>query len=101
MAQSRLGGVAAVLRRGVCAGTIASNSGNASDTPIPRSTVRRERCFRVTNITDGCIVSQTRLLRQRNAFGLGSEWERCQSHEKYQAHGDSGVAHGFGMAGED
>ena len=48
--QARLGS-AAVLPSGVCAGTIESSSGSASDTPMPRRTVRRERCFFVMNCT--------------------------------------------------
>ena len=47
---------AAVLRRGVCAGTIESKSGSASVTPNPRSTVRREMYFCVTNIWVGLLT---------------------------------------------
>ena len=46
----RLRGNAAVLRNGVCAGTIESKRGRAEVTPIPRRTERRERCFFVINI---------------------------------------------------
>src|SRR5215470_7652021 len=46
MQARRSRGLAAVLRRGVCAGIIESRSGRARVTPSPRSTVRRERdCF--------------------------------------------------------
>src|SRR5262252_1677902 len=44
-------GEAAVLARGVCAGTIESSSGKAKDAPTPRSMVRRERCLLVMNIS--------------------------------------------------
>src|SRR5260370_36548510 len=50
MPVKRVLGVAAVLVKGVCAGTIESNSGSASATPAPWSTVRREMCFLVINI---------------------------------------------------
>src|ERR1051326_1004106 len=45
MPQNRLFGVAAVLAKGVCAGSIESSSGSATVTPAPRRNVRRERCF--------------------------------------------------------
>src|SRR5678815_5608336 len=45
MPQNRLFGVAAVLAKGVCAGSIASSNGSATVTPAPRRNVRRERCF--------------------------------------------------------
>src|SRR5579864_5322110 len=47
---------AAVLATGVCAGTIESSSGSAKDTPMPRRTVRRERCFLVMNIALGLLI---------------------------------------------
>jgi hypothetical protein len=47
MQLKRLLEFAAVLASGVCAGTIESSSGNATDTPTPRSNVRRERYFLV------------------------------------------------------
>src|SRR5690349_449053 len=50
MPQKRLFGLAAVLLNGVCAGTIASNSGSATVTPTPRRNVRRGMCFFVMNI---------------------------------------------------
>src|SRR5579872_6041902 len=50
MQQSRERGEAAVLARGVCAGTIESSKGSASDAPTPRRMVRRDRCFLVRNI---------------------------------------------------
>jgi hypothetical protein len=40
---------AAVFANAVLAGTIASMSGNAIVTPMPRRTVRREMCFLVRN----------------------------------------------------
>src|ERR1051326_9027893 len=42
--------LAAVWASAVRAGIIASSSGSASAVPIPRSTVRRERCFLVMNM---------------------------------------------------
>src|SRR5439155_9463550 len=50
MHPSRLFGLAAVLFKGVCAGTIDSSSGNATVTPAPQRNVRRERCFLVMNM---------------------------------------------------
>src|SRR6185503_13696818 len=50
MAARRARGAAAVLRSGVWAGTMESNSGSASETPMPRSNVRRERCFLVIHM---------------------------------------------------
>src|SRR5258708_30551940 len=50
MQARRVFGDAAVLDNGVCAGTIESSSGNASDAPTPRRTVRREMCFLVINM---------------------------------------------------
>jgi len=47
---SRIGGLAAVRAVGVCAGTIESSKGKRTDTPNPRKAVRRERCFRVTDV---------------------------------------------------
>src|SRR5215510_14482947 len=41
----RLFGVAAVLLRGVCAGTMDSRKGRAIVTPAPLRKVRLERCF--------------------------------------------------------
>src|SRR5215469_10911777 len=41
---------AAVFAKGVCAGTMESNNGNASATPAPLRTVRREMCFLVISI---------------------------------------------------
>ena len=41
---------AAVFASAVLAGTIASSSGNAIVTPMPLSTIRRERCFFSKNI---------------------------------------------------
>src|SRR5215471_11826304 len=49
------------------AGTIASSSGSASVAPTPRSTVRRDRCFFVTNIG--------LLLRRRSARCRGLSLE--------------------------
>ncbi len=43
-------GAAAVAASAVRAGIIASSSGSASVAPTPRSTVRRDRCFFVTNM---------------------------------------------------
>src|SRR5262245_37959877 len=45
MPQNRLFGVAAVLAKGVCAGSIESSNGSARVTPVPRRNVRRDRCF--------------------------------------------------------
>src|SRR5579872_6163186 len=50
MPTKRLAGAAAVLLKGVCAGTIESSSGNANVTPTPRKNVRRGTCFLVMNI---------------------------------------------------
>src|SRR5437762_6058333 len=50
MATRRAFGVATVRRNGVCAGTIESSQGSASETPQPRRNVRRERYFLVMNI---------------------------------------------------
>ena len=47
----RIFGTAAVCASAVAAGIIASSSGSASVTPAPFSTVRRERCFRVRNMS--------------------------------------------------
>jgi hypothetical protein len=47
MQLNRLFELAAVLASGVCAGTIESSNGRATDTPNPRSIVRRERYFLV------------------------------------------------------
>ena len=43
-------GAAAVCASAVRAGIIASSKGSAMVAPMPRSTVRRDRCFLVTNI---------------------------------------------------
>src|SRR5262245_14339875 len=45
MKASRVLGTAPASLDGVCAGSIDSNSGKASVTPVPRKNVRRERCF--------------------------------------------------------
>src|SRR5665213_90716 len=45
MAAKRVGGIAAVLVRGVCAGIMESSRGSASATPVPRRTARRDKCF--------------------------------------------------------
>jgi hypothetical protein len=50
MPTNRLAGLAAVLLKGVCAGTIESSSGKANVTPTPRKNVRRGTCFLVMNI---------------------------------------------------
>src|SRR5450755_547775 len=50
MQARRVLGFAAVFARGVCAGTIESSSGSARDAPMPRSNVRRDRCFFVMNM---------------------------------------------------
>src|ERR1700732_627118 len=50
MPVKRVFGFAAVLIRGVCAGTMESSSGSANATPAPRRTVRRDTCFLVRNI---------------------------------------------------
>src|ERR1700733_12689830 len=50
IAAKRVRGVAAVLRSGVCAGTMESSNGSATVAPKPRRTVRREMCFLVMNI---------------------------------------------------
>src|SRR5882762_1704116 len=60
-------GEAAVFASAVPAGIMASSSGRAIDTPIPRSTVRRDRCFLVMK----CILNlllrlgSLRLVRNR------------------------------------
>src|SRR5579864_1085452 len=46
----RVFAAAAVLLKGVCAGTIESSRGSASATPAPRRTVRRDMYFLVMNI---------------------------------------------------
>jgi hypothetical protein len=46
----RIFGTAAVWASAVAAGIIASSSGNASVTPAPFSTVRRDRCLFVRNM---------------------------------------------------
>src|ERR1019366_10186716 len=64
--------------------------------PFPRSA---DRPIRV-----GVLVpfSKTEaLLRQRLALGLRGEGQGRQAHQEHQAHGDAGVAHGFGVSGED
>ena len=50
MPVNRVTGLAAVFARGVCAGNIASSSGNASVTPAPRKNARRAICFLEMNI---------------------------------------------------
>src|SRR5271156_803637 len=45
----RVFGFAAVLRNGVCAGTIESKNGRASAMPAPRRNVRLGTCFLVIN----------------------------------------------------
>src|SRR5213079_3251994 len=54
VATNRGFGVAAVCARTVAAGTIASSSGNASVTPVPRRKVRREMCFFEMNMVSLC-----------------------------------------------
>src|ERR1700722_20085628 len=46
----RVFGLAAVLLRGVCAGTMESKNGKARAAPAPRRNVRRAMCFLVINI---------------------------------------------------
>src|SRR5579864_5525060 len=46
----RVFGLAADLRSAVCAGTIDSRNGSEIETPRPRSSVRRDKCFLVMNI---------------------------------------------------
>src|SRR5262249_7935462 len=53
MAQKRVRGAAAVFCCGVCAGTMESRKGRASEAPTPLSTLRREICFLLTNICIG------------------------------------------------
>src|SRR5580700_10529504 len=54
----RLTGAAAVLPRGVCAGTIESSSGKPSVMPAPRKNVRRGMNFFSINISlDSCSVT--------------------------------------------
>src|SRR3984957_15539362 len=50
MPVKRVFGFAAVLLSKVCAGIMESSNGNASATPAPRRSVRREMCFLVMNI---------------------------------------------------
>src|SRR5262245_39803528 len=50
MQPKRIFGAAAVCASAVPAGIIESSNGNAIAAPAPRSTVRRERCFLVTNM---------------------------------------------------
>src|SRR5689334_8724221 len=70
----RLFGAAAVLRWGVCAGTIDSRKGSATAAPMPRSIVRRERFFFVINI-------RFLLLPPVFRFGIKrSHLERCALH---------------------
>ena len=50
MPVNRVTGFAAVFARGVCAGNMASSSGNASVIPAPRKNDRRAMCFLEMNI---------------------------------------------------
>src|SRR5579871_2096685 len=72
MHPSRLLGLAAVLARGVCAGTIESSKGSARLTPAPRRNVRLGRCLRVRKLMDsfdqGCVaVSSVAGCLERNS----------------------------------
>src|SRR6202047_2902034 len=67
----RVFGLAAVLTRGVCAGTIESSSGSANAAPAPRRTVRRDRCFLVTNIFSSLPYLWT-ARRSQDSLGLGT-----------------------------
>src|SRR5580658_8715981 len=51
MPVKRVFGTAAVLARGVCAGTMESRNGNASVIPAPRKNARLWMCFLVMNIS--------------------------------------------------
>ena len=51
MQDSRVFVAAAVFCHGVATGAIASRKGSAIVTPMPRRTVRRERCFLFRNST--------------------------------------------------
>src|ERR1700733_14017725 len=64
----RVGETAAVLRSGVCAGTMESSKGRAMVTPMPRRTLRLERCFFVRNIR----LLKFYLLANREKSGLPS-----------------------------
>src|SRR6267143_7152648 len=76
MHPSRLFGLAAVLFKGVCAGTIDSSSGNATVTPAPRRNVRRERCLFVMNM--GLISSQENEQEAAN-YANDAKWARQES----------------------
>src|SRR5205814_8468522 len=61
-------GVAAALAKGARAGIIDSRNGNASVTPAPRKTARREMCFCVMNIFYAPSILKI-LLRASNVHG--------------------------------
>ena len=58
-------GVAAVCASSVAAGTMASRSGRASVTPVPRRKVRREMCFFAMNMV--ALFASVRRGLQRHA----------------------------------
>src|SRR5437762_11763069 len=68
MEARRVLGDAAVLYSGVCAGTIESRNGSDNDAPMPRSIVRRDRCFLVMNIVLGLLEAAP----WRSRLGLGA-----------------------------
>src|SRR5882724_5968276 len=94
MHPSRLFGLAAVLFKGVCAGTIDSRNGNATVTPAPRRNVRRERDFFVMNMVSpsqhGCSTQRhqgTKTPRRprsriglRGLLGVFVPWCLCVEH---------------------
>src|SRR5260370_41480441 len=82
MQARRVFGDAAVLDNGVCAGTIESSSGNASDAPQPRRTVRREICFLVMNMPGLLVKKNTRNTEyEEHPTRCGSP--RCSSYSSY------------------
>src|SRR5688500_10618463 len=94
MAPKRRVGAPAVLTDAVSAGTIASSSGSASVAPIPRSIVRRDNAFFVTNISGSSAPSKgcptVRLVGRpfRGAYGAFLRYtRRSRAHlERHAAH---------------
>ena len=66
---------AAVLAYATPEGIIASSSGNAMVTPMPRRTVRRDKCFFVKNINT---TPEVPVLRFRFAPPAQDRYRRCE-----------------------
>src|SRR5690242_20045528 len=96
MQARRVLGAAAVLATGVCAGTMESSNGRAKDTPIPRRTVRRERCFLVMNIALGLLiqVAGNSIGRRTHILFRSSHFERRTFHDSENERGKSVVVLG-------